>query len=190
MHTPAPQTRHRTTTPAVPPWPNGVEPQEASTFSPEEEAKLQTMLSLTQPQLHAVLTACAFMFEQAAYQAADGAALAAALAEAGMAEEQTAATVGVWESHSKALLDALRNKTLGGPSVLAGSSWRMDLQVGMDGLTKLTEPTSVFELALAAANAEPGKAPEETFAVEFAHDELYAFFLKLERVQEQLDALS
>jgi hypothetical protein len=31
---------------------------------------------------------------------------------------------------------------------------------------------------------------EEKFLMEFSHDELYAFFLKIERMQEQLDSLS
>jgi COMM domain containing 10 len=168
---------------------------DAATFSPEEEERLQSMLKLSAGQLHSVLTACAFMFEQAAYQSADGASLNAHLVDAGMEQEQATATVGVWNEHAKALLAHLRNKTLGGPQVLAGSSYRLDLQMGMDGLTKLTEPTTVFEMALTSADAPAGAgaaadAGAEKFAVEFSHDELYAFFLKLERVQEQLDTLS
>ena len=72
----------------------------ASAFSEDEEAKLQSMLSLTGAQLHTVLEACAFIFEQAAYQSVSADDLLGHLTEAGMSESQAAAAVAVWRERS------------------------------------------------------------------------------------------
>jgi len=76
--------------------------------------------------------------------------------------------------------------------------------MGESNLSCLQEPCALFEFNLSApfsgsAAATPPKPPfgtgaggagGETVALEFNHAELYDFFLKLERMQEQLDCLS
>ena len=47
------------------------------------------------------------------------------------------------------LFERLRERTLGGPKVLTDSSWRMHLHMGQSGLTKLKEPSAIFEMQLA-----------------------------------------
>ena len=163
-----------------------------SAFTSEEEARLQSMLSLSVTQLHTVLEASAFIFEQAAYQAVGASDLLGHLTEAGMSESQAAATVMVWRDNSTSLLERLRERTLGGPKVLTDSRWRMHLHMGQSGLTKLKEPSAIFEMHLADPNssADGSESANEQFQVEFSHEELYAFFLKMDRIQEQLDALT
>ena len=107
-----------------------------------------------------------------------------------MSESQAAAAVAVWRESSAPLLDRLRERTLGGPGVLTDSSWRMHLHMGQDGLTKLKEPSAIFAMALADPTGAGSAEAQEQFLTEFSHKELYDFFLKLERIQEQLDALS
>jgi hypothetical protein len=128
-----------------------------------------------------------------------------------MENAQIQATMKVWQSEAANMLSKLRRRTLGGPKVLAGSSWTMNLQMGQSGLTRLTEPTAIFEmvlsdppsttdvsasrLALAALPHEhsielSAQAPPEKFMLEFSHDELYEFFTSVERIQTQLDSLS
>ena len=68
----------------------------------------------------------------------------------------------------------------------------MHLHMGQSGLTKLKEPSAIFEMHLANPNssADGPESADEQFQLEFSHEELYAFFLKMDRIQEQLDALT
>ena len=92
--------------------------------------------------------------------------------------------------------------------------------MGESSLSRLQEPCALFELSLAANSSSSSSSPTESsgasvaaatagsgapggrsgggapssgteqVAVEFSHSELFDFFLKLEKMQEQLDALS
>lgn len=70
--------------------------------------------------------------------------------------------------------------------------------MGDSHLTRLKEPSALFEYALgrhqteaAASSAADGQVGSaESVVVEYSHAELYDFFLKLEQVQEQLDSLN
>jgi hypothetical protein len=57
--------------------------------------------------------------------------------------------------------------------------------MGESNLTRLQDPCALFEFGLTRADGET-----EKLAVEFNHSEMYDLFLKLERMQEQLDGLS
>lgn len=72
-----------------------------------------------------------------------------------------------------------------GPATLSSSQYRLHLVMGESNLTRLQDPCALFELGLTKANGE-----SEQVAVEFNHNEMYDLFLKLERMQEQLDGLS
>ena len=111
------------------------------------------MLTMTAVELDTVLDACAYIFEQAAYQAIGPEKLGANLLDVGLEEEQAQAAVNVWRVEAGALLSKLRTMTLGGPKILTGSNWRMHLQMGQSGLTRLSDPCAVFEMASADADA-------------------------------------
>ena len=110
--------------------------------------QLRSMLQLTAVELDTVVESCAYIFEQAAYHSCSTEALGRHLQEAGIDSAQSQATVQVWQIEAANLLTKLRRRTLGGPQVLAGSTWTMNLQMGQSGLTRLAEPTAVFEMNL------------------------------------------
>lgn len=123
----------------------------------------------------------------------------------------------MWESEGPSLLRALKGRTLGGPLVLKDSKWQLQMQLGQRAITKLKEPSVLFQFALGDADADAVRAPavllsshcfarvthpplspprsrglqeaSERVTVEFSHSELFQFFDKIERVQEQLDTI-
>ena len=54
----------------------------------------------------------------------------------------------------------------------------------------MKDPSAIFEFALARPDLPAEQQQEEKVVAEFSHDELYSFFLDLEKMQEQIDALS
>ena len=123
----------------------------------------------------------------------------------GLAQPQADAFGAVWAKKSGALHAALGARTLGGPKVLRGVAWDLQVAMAQAGAAHQKETSATFELTLADADAAPveaqgggalvGGAPppakgQEKVLLEFSHDELYAFFNQVERVQEQLDALA
>ena len=65
------------------------------------------------------------------------------------------------------------------------TNYHLNLKLGQSDLTKLQDPTALFEFTL----KNPGDATEK-LCIEFNHDELFSFFNDLELVQQQLDQLS
>jgi hypothetical protein len=98
-------------------------------------------------------------------------------------------------------------QTMGCPSSssLVHTDYHLNMILGQSALSKQQEPTALFEFTVkagagdsaAAAGAQaaaPGgamaSAAPEKLCVEFSHEELFHFFGQLERMQQQLDALS
>ena len=78
----------------------------------------------------------------------------------------------------------------GGPTSLVNSQWRLHLMMGEGRLSQMKDPSAIFEFALARPDVPAEQQQEEKVVAEFSHDELYSFFLDLEKMQEQIDALS
>ena len=78
----------------------------------------------------------------------------------------------------------------GGPTSLVNSQWRLHLMMGEGRLSQMKDPSAIFEFALARPDVPAEQQQEEKVDAEFSHDELYSFFLDLEKMQEQIDALS
>lgn len=168
-------------------------------FSEAEEAQLQALLSLNATNLHTVLEVCSYVFEQGAYHNAGVDKLGAQLKLAGVIDDSVEAFQRVWGSDGAAFMAALKERTLGGPLVLSSTKWQMGMQLGSTGAARAQATASLFEFSLsnpddaaeAAAAGGGAEAPvAEKFFVEFSHDQLYDFFMKMEKVQEQIDALS
>lgn len=105
---------------------------------------------------------------------------------------QCSAFATVWASDSAAYLARLRAKPFGAPLVLEDFSWRLSLGVGSSGDTAVKTSTAIVDLDLRAdrPTTAPGASAHERFAVEFSREQLLTFFEKLDRVQQQIDALS
>ena len=60
------------------------------------------------------------------------------------------------------------------------------MKVGQSNAAKLRDSSVIFDFKTTSPD---GNGKDSSFAVEFDHEKLYDFFLSLERIQEQLDAL-
>jgi hypothetical protein len=163
-------------------------------LSAQEEEQLAKVLNLALGEVRALLAACAHVLEQAAYAALTPTRLASELQAAGVAEEQAAAFRQVWAAERELLLQRLRSKSMA-PLTLDSLSWQLHLLLARNDHPQpppapqdhLKQPSTIFSFALADADAKEKGTTQVN--VEFSHGELYNFFLKLEAIQEQLDAL-
>jgi COMM domain containing 10 len=155
-------------------------------FSDKEQEQLQKVLQLNVEELTTVLDGCSFIFEKAAYETVSPQTLESSLSQFGV-EASKAATVGeVWKSEGKYICNCLAATTIAGPMLLSDYSWRATMKVGQSNAAKLRDSSVIFDFKTSSPD---GNGEESSFAVEFDHEKLYDFFLSLERIQEQLDAL-
>ncbi len=192
--------------------------ERGSGFTDAEQDKLAAMLSLAGAELATVLEACSYIFEKAVYEGAKSSKLQGSLQAVGLSEGCVAAFAAVWAEGAAAAKEKAKQKTIAGPRVLSSFAWRTNMHLAKSSTAKLKEQSAIFDFttrpadagaaggaaaAAAAAAAAGGEAGgsgvtaggssavdgTEQFAVELSHDELYQFFLDLERIQAQLDAL-
>mmetsp|Transcript_100543 Transcript_100543/g.216970 ORF Transcript_100543/g.216970 Transcript_100543/m.216970 type:complete len:199 (-) Transcript_100543:107-703(-) len=155
-------------------------------FSDSEEEQLMTVFGLTAENLSLVLDSCCYLFEQAAFQNVGPEPLYEQILEAGVGDLH-AKTIGrVWASERAEFIGKLKSRSIGS-SALVGTDHHLNLMVGESNLTRLQDPTALFEFTTTTPG---GDELTEKTVVEFSHAELFSFFTQLERVQGQLDNLS
>ena len=155
-------------------------------FTEAEEQQLTQLLGFAETDLHTVLDACAYIYEQAAYRSASGPALQAQLAASGLEDEQAAVIAAVWAERAAPYIAQLRDRSLGMPHVLTDVDWRLHLVMGQNRMAKTQELKSIFSLQLGNKAGASG----DTVTVEFSEKALFSLYSQLESVQEQLDALT
>ncbi|XP_054714281.1 COMM domain-containing protein 10-like [Uloborus diversus] len=151
-------------------------------FNKEESAKLEISLSVDQDQLKLILQTLTFIFQQAAYHTAKPSVLTQQLQQIDINEEKTSSIVQTWVIHAKSITEKLKKTSLASKQ-LTDVNWEIHLQLAQSSVSKLKTPVGLIELNL--------KSDEENekLAMEFSHEELYAFYDQLETIQSQLDAL-
>mmetsp|Transcript_10864 Transcript_10864/g.11283 ORF Transcript_10864/g.11283 Transcript_10864/m.11283 type:complete len:198 (+) Transcript_10864:15-608(+) len=154
-------------------------------FSVAEETQLLTVFDLTQENLSLILDSCCYIFEQAAFQGIGPEALYEQLLGAGLNETHAKSIGRIWANERAEFVNKLKQRTLGS-SVLIGTDYHLNVLVGESNLTKLQNPTALFEFTLSTQT----EGETEKTAIEFSHSELFSFFKDLERIQGQLDSLS
>eukprot|EP00620_Florenciella_sp_RCC1587_P008307 CAMPEP_0182589476 /NCGR_PEP_ID=MMETSP1324-20130603/69634_1 /TAXON_ID=236786 /ORGANISM="Florenciella sp., Strain RCC1587" /LENGTH=212 /DNA_ID=CAMNT_0024806615 /DNA_START=11 /DNA_END=649 /DNA_ORIENTATION=+ len=161
-------------------------------FSEAEQEQLCGLFALSTSQLTTVLESCSYILEQAAYHTIHPNALKQLLEDAGMDEEHAQAVSTVWADEATEFVGRLKEHTMSGPKALLDSQYRLHLMMGESNLTRLKEPSALFEFKLGRPEAGPQgqNTDKEDVVVEFSHSELYDLFQQLEHVQEQLDSLS
>mmetsp|Transcript_379 Transcript_379/g.502 ORF Transcript_379/g.502 Transcript_379/m.502 type:complete len:207 (-) Transcript_379:1202-1822(-) len=157
-------------------------------FSEEEKEQLVDVLGLNLSQLNSILDSCAFIFEQAAYYTLHPNRLARQLHEAELNETQCIAFQKVWKAEGNNFISELKEQSLV-PKVMDTVKYQLHLQMAQSNLSRLKEPTALFELTLNDTDPENDIAPEKV-RVEFTHEQLFAFYQQLEQIQGQLDSLS
>jgi hypothetical protein len=106
----------------------------------------------------------------------------------------------LWANERAEFINKLKSRTLGA-TALIGTDHHLNIMVGDSGLSKLQEPTALFEFSLANPSDQEVASSatiyliltcylqDNKLCVEFSHSDLYSFFKQLERVQQQLDNL-
>lgn len=165
--------------------------KEERLFSGEEEVQLQTLLQLSPTQLQQIISLCAFTFQQAAYFGLTAQSLEHELLASSASPDQVAAFLHAWAVGGPLAVKRLMSQTSGGAARLKGVEWRVKLQnIQSEDQTaeaKPALPATLLELSVAP---QEGKLKEDKLVLELSREQLHDLFMKLERVQDQLDALA
>ncbi|XP_010219235.1 PREDICTED: COMM domain-containing protein 10 [Tinamus guttatus] len=159
--------------------------QAESSFSEEEEEKLQAAFSLEKQDLHLVLETISFILEQAVYHNLKPAALQQQLQSIHLDEDKAEAFASAWAAAGQDTIEKFRQRVLT-PQKLETIGWQLNLQMAESMQAKLKSPRAVLELGV---SNEDSKNLKKVFA-EFSHQELFEFYNKLETIQAQLDSLT
>mmetsp|Transcript_21330 Transcript_21330/g.35935 ORF Transcript_21330/g.35935 Transcript_21330/m.35935 type:complete len:200 (+) Transcript_21330:114-713(+) len=156
-------------------------------FTKDEEVQLQSVFELSPEELSLVLDGLCYIFEQAAFQNVGPEPLYEQLQGAGVDDAHSKIIGRLWASERAEFIGKLKQRNIGAAS-LTGTDYHLNVMVGESNLTRLQEPTAIFEFT--TTNPSSGPTATEKTSIEFSHPELSSFFSQLERVQQQLDGLS
>lgn len=156
-----------------------------SSFSEEEEEKLQAAFSLEKQELHLVLETISFVLEQAVYHNVKPAALQQQLEMIHLRKDKAEAFASAWSAMGQETVEKFRQRILG-PHKLETVGWQLNLQMAHSAQAKLQSPQAVLQLGVSKEDAKN----VEKVLVEFNHKELFDFYNKLETIQAQLDSLT
>ncbi|XP_064608939.1 COMM domain-containing protein 10-like [Liolophura sinensis] len=156
-----------------------------SSFTEDEEEKLQSTFKLPASDLQLLIEALEFFLQQAAYHTAKPAVLTQQLQQLEIEEEKVSVIVESWTNSGRDVVQKLREITMA-PKQLTDVNWRLNLQMAQDNKTKMKMPNAQFELGIIHQDTQE----KEKVRMEFTHDELFAFYNQLEKIQKQLDGLS
>ncbi|XP_057309409.1 COMM domain-containing protein 10-like [Hydractinia symbiolongicarpus] len=156
-----------------------------SPFSEEEEKKLQAAFNMSGKQISSVLDTISYILEQSAYHVAKPNVLSQQLQTLELQEQKIQRFVNIWKEHGQSVIELFRKRSLA-PKQLDTVNWQLRLQTAQASQTKVTIPSTIFELGL----NRPDNEEKEKLQFEFTHEELYKFFQQLEDVQASLDSLN
>ncbi|XP_055555490.1 COMM domain-containing protein 10 isoform X2 [Falco biarmicus] len=178
-----------------------------STFSEEEEEKLQIAFSLEKQDLHLVLETISFIWEQAVYHNLKPASLQQQLQSIHLDQDKAEAFASAWAAAGQDTIEKFRQRVLT-PRKLETIGWQLNLQMAESTQAKLKSPRAVLELGVSSEDGKRTLLSQKSFNnwltgcifdvlknlkkvfVEFNHQELFEFYNKLETIQAQLDSLT
>ncbi|XP_006886728.1 PREDICTED: COMM domain-containing protein 10 [Elephantulus edwardii] len=156
-----------------------------SSFSEEEEEKLQAAFSLEKQELHLILETISYILEQAVYHNVKLAAFQQQLENIHLQQDKAEAFLSVWSTMGQETVEKFRQRILA-PHKLETVAWQLNLQMAHSAQAKLKSPQAVLQLGV---SNEDAKSLEKVL-MEFNHKELFDFYNKLETIQAQLDSLT
>ncbi|KAH3760036.1 COMM domain containing 10 [Pelomyxa schiedti] len=160
-----------------------------SNMMPLEQLAERAQLGIAAADGTAAAEACTYIVEQAAYYTFSLQVLTDHLRRIGLQEDKVVGIVTAWKQGSAVVLERLRSGTLA-PLALQSVDWRLHLQLANQGASRVNAPTALFKFTLADDTDPAVKNNTNDVMLEFSTDELSQFYLKLEKIQEQLDNLS
>ncbi|XP_025925260.1 COMM domain-containing protein 10 isoform X1 [Apteryx rowi] len=121
--------------------------QAESSFSKEEEEKLQVAFSLEKQDLHLVLETISFILEQAVYHNLKPAALQQQLQSIQLDQDKAEAFASAWAAAGQDTIEKFRQRVLT-PQKLETIGWQLNLQMSESMQAKLKSPQAVLELGV------------------------------------------
>ncbi|KAJ5073697.1 comm domain containing protein [Anaeramoeba ignava] len=156
-------------------------------FSEKEELQLSTMLKVSQKDLDTIITSSSYIFQQSAYHGLNAKNLAAQLQLLGLNQEKINDFISVWQKFANSLIENLKVSSIS-PKELQDVNWRVHLKTSHSKTGHAKDVTSLFEFVLNDSE-DLNQEKKDKFVVEFSHQNLFDFFEKIDRIQEQLDNL-
>ncbi|MEJ1281532.1 COMM domain containing 10 [Cricetulus griseus] len=129
--------------------------QAESSFSEEEEEKLQAAFSLEKQELHLILEIISFILEQAVYHNVKPAALQQQLENIHFTQDKAEAFANAWSAMGQETVEKFRQRILG-PHKLETVGWQLNLQMAHSAQAKLQSPQAVLQLGV---SQEDSKVP-------------------------------
>ncbi|PAA76911.1 hypothetical protein BOX15_Mlig032129g2, partial [Macrostomum lignano] len=157
-------------------------------FSDDEAEKLISVLGITRADLNSLLSYLADVLKSAAYSITKPNQLAQQLAQSGLAETHCRAIAEVWSNSAKDIVEAFKTRSFA-PKELSDINWKLGITLAQSSKANTRTPIATLDFVL-RDNQTLGGPNAEHVAVEFNHDELYQFYLKLEDIQAKLDELT
>ncbi|GAB5362936.1 hypothetical protein AAMO2058_000841200 [Amorphochlora amoebiformis] len=164
-------------------------PKTDKMFTTEEEKQLSEILGLNVQDLDMVLSLSIYVFEEAAYHNCTAGKLKSSLQQAGMAESPSGSFSTIWQGSRSALISKLQAQTLGAPKVLSDVDWRLNFNMSSQSAEKEKEIKSILTLALTTPSGS-ASSRSESMSIELDRAGLVDLYSKLEKIQNQIDALT
>ncbi|XP_021235788.1 COMM domain-containing protein 10 isoform X1 [Numida meleagris] len=118
-----------------------------TSFSEEEEEKLQIAFSLEKQDLHLVLEAISFILEQAVYHNLKPASLQQQLQSIHLDQDKAEAFASAWAAAGQETIEKFRQRVLT-PQKLETIGWQLNLEMSATTQAKLKSPRAVLELGV------------------------------------------
>ncbi|KAM9695844.1 COMM domain-containing protein 10 isoform 6-T6 [Trichechus inunguis] len=127
-----------------------------SSFSEEEEEKLQAAFSLEKQDLHLVLQTISFILEQAVYHNVKPAVLQQQLENIHLRQDKAEAFVSAWSTVGQDAVEKFRQRILA-PHKLETVEWQLNLQMAHSAQAKLKSPQAVLQLGVSNEDSKVNK---------------------------------
>ncbi|XP_040396853.1 COMM domain-containing protein 10 isoform X5 [Cygnus olor] len=127
-----------------------------SSFSEEEEEKLQIAFSLEKQDLHLVLETISFILEQAVYHNLKPASLQQQLQSIHLDQDKAEAFASAWAAAGQDTIEKFRQRVLT-PQKLETIGWQLNLQMAESMQAKLKSPRAVLELGVSNEDSKVWK---------------------------------
>ncbi|XP_064259820.1 COMM domain-containing protein 10 isoform X2 [Passer domesticus] len=131
-----------------------------STFSEEEEEKLQIAFSLEKQDLHLVLETISFILEQAVYHNLKPASLQQQLQSIHLDQDKAEAFASAWAAAGQDTIEKFRQRVLT-PQKLETVGWQLNLQMAESMQAKLKSPQAVLELGVSNEDSKVVQAASD-----------------------------
>eukprot|EP01103_Thecamoeba_quadrilineata_P009182 TRINITY_DN1889_c0_g1_i2.p1 TRINITY_DN1889_c0_g1~~TRINITY_DN1889_c0_g1_i2.p1 ORF type:complete len:196 (+),score=25.90 TRINITY_DN1889_c0_g1_i2:40-627(+) len=113
-------------------------------FNETEEQQLSAMFNVESDDIHALLEACSFIFEQCVYYNVSSNVLAQQLEASGIDPILIKSFHKLWEDEKDRVVSNFRERTLL-PQTLETINWSLHLQMAQSNLSRTKTPNAIFE---------------------------------------------